>query len=109
MVSARTLIFSLAATFPGMLCAQVNASQIASATPAVATETTKPLSVPPAPESSKKLSPEERGDVYMARKMYREAIESYREGGRNSAVLWDKIGIAYHQLGDLNASRKSYE
>ena len=45
----------------------------------------------------------------MARKMYREAIDAYREGDAKSAILRDKIGIAYHQLGDLNAARKSYE
>jgi tetratricopeptide (TPR) repeat protein len=56
-----------------------------------------------------KLSPEQMGDLYMARKMFREAIDSYREGGTSSPVLWDKIGIAYHQLGDLNAARKNYE
>jgi tetratricopeptide (TPR) repeat protein len=56
-----------------------------------------------------KLSPEDRGDLYMVRKMYREAIEAYRSVGQNSAVLWNKIGIAYHQLGELEAARKSYE
>lgn len=56
-----------------------------------------------------KLPPEQMGDLYMARKMFREAVEAYREGAGNSAVLWDKIGIAYHQLGDLNAALKSYE
>jgi tetratricopeptide (TPR) repeat protein len=48
----------------------------------------------------------------MARKMYREAIDSYREGetaGLNNAILEDKIGIAWHQLGDINAALKSYQ
>ena len=56
-----------------------------------------------------KLAPEDRGDLYMVRKMYREAIDAYRSAGQNSAVLWNKIGIAYHQLGELEAARKSYE
>jgi tetratricopeptide (TPR) repeat protein len=55
------------------------------------------------------LTPEQRGDLYMARKQYREAIDTYRANAQNSAVMWDKIGIAYHQLGDLNAARKAYE
>jgi tetratricopeptide (TPR) repeat protein len=55
------------------------------------------------------LTPEQRGDLYMARKMYREAIDTYRGGAQNSAIMWDKIGIAYHQLGDMNSARKSYE
>ncbi len=55
-----------------------------------------------------KLSAEERGDIYAVRKMYREAIDAYRSGG-NTAVLWNKIGIAYHQLGQLDLARKSYE
>jgi tetratricopeptide (TPR) repeat protein len=41
--------------------------------------------------------------------MYREAIDTYREAAKNSPVMWDKIGIAYHQLGDLNDARKNYE
>jgi len=55
-----------------------------------------------------KLASEDRGDVYMVRKMYREAIDAYRSAGPNSAVLWNKIGIAYHQLGELEAARRSY-
>jgi tetratricopeptide (TPR) repeat protein len=54
------------------------------------------------------LTLEERGDLYVVRKMYREAIDTYRSAG-NTAVLWNKIGIAYHQLGQLEAARKSYE
>jgi tetratricopeptide (TPR) repeat protein len=58
------------------------------------------------------LTPEERGDVYMARKMYREAIDSYREAQKsaaNKAILEDKVGIAWHQLGDMGAALKSYQ
>jgi tetratricopeptide (TPR) repeat protein len=55
------------------------------------------------------LTPEQRGDLYMARKMYREAIDTYRAAAGNSPVMWDKIGVAWHQLGDLGAARKSYE
>jgi len=55
------------------------------------------------------MPPEQRGDLYMARKMFREAIDTYRAAAGNSAVMWNKIGIAYHQLWDLNAARKNYE
>jgi len=64
---------------------------------------------PPQKPAHSKLTAEQTGDLYMARKMFREAIDAYREGAGNSAVMWDKIGIAYHQLGDLNAARKNYE
>ena len=65
------------------------------------------LAQTPAPAPTT-LSSEERGDLYMVRKMYREAIDSYRAAG-NNAILWNKIGIAYHQLGELEAAKKSYE
>jgi tetratricopeptide (TPR) repeat protein len=45
----------------------------------------------------------------MARKMFREAIDAYSEGPATSPMRWNKIGIAYHQLGDLNAAKKNYE
>jgi tetratricopeptide (TPR) repeat protein len=55
------------------------------------------------------LSPETRGDIYMARKMYREAIEAFHEGSSKDAVLLNKTGIAYHQMMQLDQARKSYE
>jgi tetratricopeptide (TPR) repeat protein len=55
------------------------------------------------------LSPETRGDIYMARKMYREAIDAFREGSPKDPVLANKIGIAYHQMLQLDMARKSYE
>ena len=62
----------------------------------------------PAPSITK----EQRGDVYMARKMYREAIDTYRDAetaSADKAVLEDKIGIAWHQIGDITAALRSYQ
>jgi len=55
------------------------------------------------------LSPESRGDIYMARKMYREAIEAFKEGSPKDPVLRNKIGIAHHQMMQLNEAKKYYE
>lgn len=55
------------------------------------------------------ISPELRGDIFMARKMYREAIDMYRQGAPNSPILVNKIGIAFHQLLQLDQAKKSYE
>ena len=54
------------------------------------------------------LTPEQRGDIFMARKMYREAIETYREAPE-TALLANKIGIAYHQLTELNMAARWYQ
>ncbi len=64
-----------------------------------------PMGVTPRPV----ITPELRGDIYMARKMYREAIDAYREGPADSPVLTNKIGIAFHQLLDLSLAKKYYQ
>src|SRR3954468_23650129 len=55
------------------------------------------------------LTSEQRADILMARKMYREAIEVYKEGPLDSAIIWNKIGIAYHQMLQLETARRNYE
>jgi tetratricopeptide (TPR) repeat protein len=55
------------------------------------------------------LTTEMRGDIYMARKMYREAIDMYRAGPSDSAILANKTGIAFHQLLQLDLAKKNYE
>jgi tetratricopeptide (TPR) repeat protein len=55
------------------------------------------------------ISDETRGDIYMARKMYLDAIDMYRSGPNNSAVLANKIGIAFHQMLQLQLAKKNYE
>ncbi|SRR5579872_4408022 len=55
------------------------------------------------------LSPEKRADILMARKMYREAAEMYKEGPLDSAVIQNKIGIAYHQMMQMDIAKRYYE
>src|SRR5262245_39160558 len=55
------------------------------------------------------LTAEQRGDILMARKMYREAIEVFAEGNAKDPVLRNKTGIAYHQLLQLEKAQKCYE
>jgi tetratricopeptide (TPR) repeat protein len=62
----------------------------------------------PAPPG-RAIGPEMRGDILMARKMYREAIETYREAPADSAVVANKMGIAYHQLTDLGTAKQCYQ
>src|SRR5947208_1552725 len=56
----------------------------------------------------KDISPEMRGDILMARKMYRQAVDAYSEAP-TSAVTMNKVGIAYHQMLELETARKYYE
>ena len=81
-----------------------------------------PSAAEQAPQAAEpaELTSERRGDIYMARKMYREAIETYQQALKDeekavqksrlqSAALWNKIGIAHHQLMQLNTAKKHYE
>jgi tetratricopeptide (TPR) repeat protein len=61
------------------------------------------------PDPPRNVSIEMRGDIFMAKKMYREALEMYKTGPSDSAVLANKTGIAYHQLLDLDNAKKWYE
>lgn len=54
------------------------------------------------------LPAQDRGDILMARKMYREAVEAYRQAPE-TAVILNKIGIAFHQLGDLAVAETYYK
>ncbi|MBV8844974.1 MAG: tetratricopeptide repeat protein [Bryobacterales bacterium] len=66
-------------------------------------------SVSSAPGLAADLTPEMRGDIMMARKMYRDALDYYKPGAEKNAVLANKTGIAYHQLLDFNNAKKYYE
>ena len=54
------------------------------------------------------LPAEERGDILMARGRYLEAVEAYREAS-SSAVVLNKMGIAYQHLSAVDLAKKDYE
>ncbi len=64
---------------------------------------------PSATAEEQSLTPERRGDIMMARRAYRDAIETYLQAPKNDAVVLNKIGIAYHQLAQFDQAKKYYE
>jgi tetratricopeptide (TPR) repeat protein len=85
--------------------------------PAVAAQSTPPHSdfldtgtgqAPPVAQKKPELTPEKRGDIFMAEKRYREAAEMYRENSKGSAIMLNKTGIAYHQMVQLDLAEKYY-
>lgn len=83
------------------LAAQIESSVAGQAEPSVA----------PAPVQAPKPTPlthEQRGDIFMARKMYREAIEQYHQMPETAGIL-NKLGIAHHQLTELGRAKRYYE
>lgn len=70
----------------------------------------------PANPARTDLSPEERADIFMARKAYADAVDYYyraiRQPGisaRDAATVWNKLGIAYQQQEDYNLAAKAYK
>jgi tetratricopeptide (TPR) repeat protein len=62
--------------------------------------------------ADRQLSADELGDLYMARKQYREAMDQYRllsEQNPRNAVYLNKLGIALHQQTALGLALKYYE
>jgi tetratricopeptide (TPR) repeat protein len=101
----RTIVIAIAAGLTaGMAFAQTsNAILDSSKTPVPA-----PLQADN-PEGKPEVTPELRGDIFMAKKQYREAIDAFHEGSPKNPVLWNKMGIAYHQMLRLDSALKSYQ
>jgi tetratricopeptide (TPR) repeat protein len=68
---------------------------------------------PPAPPVEvQELSHEQRADIYMARKMYREAVDAYSKAideQPGSARLHNKLGISFHHQMMFGQARRYYE
>jgi tetratricopeptide (TPR) repeat protein len=65
-----------------------------------------------APTQPPPVSAETRCDIMVARKLFRDAVDCFKAGADTSAVMANKAGIVYHQLGtpaDLENARKFYE
>ena len=69
-------------------------------------------SVDSAGTTNRNLPAEARADIYMARKMYSDAIDYYRrsldQGNSTKAVVWNKLGIAYQMSLDYRNAQQSY-
>ena len=67
---------------------------------------------PPAQQSisseTPQLSAELRGDLAMARQQYVAAIQAYQEDPAVSAVIFNKIGMAYHHLFAMDSAKQNY-
>jgi len=62
--------------------------------------------------SSTEITYEKRGDIFVARKMYREAVDAYQQAIKEDprdARLYNKLGISYHRQEMFGQARRSYE
>lgn len=55
------------------------------------------------------LSPEELGDLHLARRRFQAAIESYQQVPVKTALIWNKVGMAHQQMLSMDEARKSYQ
>ena len=96
-----TFGLALAATVSG----QEAVNKFAGTRAAAPDQTAVAVSTPTTPV----ISPEMRADIMMARKMYREAIDFYLQAPQDSPVVLNKIGIAHHQMTEMQLAKKYYE
>lgn len=55
------------------------------------------------------VSPETLGDLMMIHQRYLAAIEAYQRASLDSAVVWNKLGIAYQHMYALDIAKLQYE
>jgi len=84
-----------------MVCLHTTFAAALNATP----EATEVVAPPPATN----LSPEIQGDLLMVHRSYAAAIDAYQRETNQSAVIWNKIGVAYHHMFALDQARKYYQ
>ena len=55
------------------------------------------------------MPPETLGDLMMVHQRYLAAIEAYQRAPRDSAVVWNKLGMAYQHMYALDIAKLQYE
>jgi tetratricopeptide (TPR) repeat protein len=73
--------------------------------PPAATPATEPQSIMPLPPPT----PEELGDSLMTHQRYQAAIEAYKKAPRDSADVWNKMGIAYQLMFNQEEASHCYQ
>jgi tetratricopeptide (TPR) repeat protein len=61
------------------------------------------------PQTLLSITPELQGDILCARQRYLDAIKAYLQAPQDSAVVANKIGVAYHHMFDMVDARKYYQ
>jgi Tfp pilus assembly protein PilF len=100
-------VFSQTATAP----ASQNATPTLGEIPVQTTSQLQVVAVPPKPTvviQQLPPTPEEVGDAMMAHQRYQAAIEAYKQGPRNSADIWNKMGIAYQLMFNQEEASRCY-
>jgi tetratricopeptide (TPR) repeat protein len=64
---------------------------------------------PDQPLATAPLSAETQGDLLAVRQRYLDAIAAYKNAPQDSAVVVNKIGVAYHHMFDMVDAKKNYE
>ena len=82
-------------------------------TPTKVSNTSSPpaASVSPLSSMSPREAAEMRGDIFMARKEFSAAVAEYERilvNEPKNAALFNKVGVAYQQLGDLQRAERAY-
>ena len=62
----------------------------------------------PQPTPNPNATPEQIGDSLMAHQRYQAAIEQYKKAPRNSAEVWNKMGVSYQLLLNLDDADRCY-
>jgi len=75
-----------------------------------------PQTAPPSPiaqaqavQAQLQPTAEDIGDSMMAHQRYQAAIEAYKKAPRNSADAWNKMGIAYQMMFNLEEAARCYQ
>jgi tetratricopeptide (TPR) repeat protein len=94
--SGLALLFVLST----VVCVHTTFAETPNSSPS-ALEATLPTTAP--------LPPQTEGDLLMVRRQYAAALEAYQREPEKSAVLWNKMGVAYHHMFALDQARKYYQ
>ena len=93
-----------------LLVPSLNAWDLPQAKPISTSSSKTAVATTPPPTQ---LTLEMRGDIYMARKSYEDAVDYYsralRQTGTSNATLWNKMGIAFQEETSLRSAQKAYQ
>ena len=74
----------------------------------VGTSALSPGSQPQISAAQIQITPEQLGDKLFANQQYQAAIEAYKKAPRDSAAVWNKMGISYQLLFDSDEATRCY-